>query len=168
LRGCKCPDCTAANRRYITGYRGELQRAPVDLAVAQLHISRLRDQRLGLRQIAKQAGVTRYVVRRILQSKPGYRRSTTLTKLLAAQPVIAPRALVPALPTWRIVKWLESEGFSRPRIAALIGLAGGKPIILRKRYTMRVVARLRRLKRHYESQDSGIRSPFGTNEHPHG
>ncbi len=147
-------------------YRGELQKAPIDVAVVRVHVQGLRDRGLGLRQIAKQATVTKHVVNRVLRGQKVYR--TSLVKLSAAKPIIAAHALVPGLPAWRIVKWLESEGFSRDRIARLIGLRGGKPIVLRKRYTMRVVARLRRLKRYFEDQDPGRGSPFGDIEDPAG
>lgn len=128
------------------------------------HISTLCGQRLGLRQIAKQAGVTRNTVRRFLRGTPRVYNTSTTLKIANAQPVIAPRTLVPGLPAWRIVKWLESEGFSRERIAELVGI---HRLVLRKRYTMRVVARLRRIKRHYEAQDPG-RGSFGEADEPTG
>lgn len=131
--------------------------APVDISVVQAHVSRLRDCGLGSRQIAKQAKVSRQVVKAVLRHSTV--RNSSRHKLLAAKPIVAPHTLVPGLPAWRVVKWLESEGFTRPRIAKLVGVS---KIVLRKRYTMRVVARLRRLKRYFESQDPGKGGPFGS------
>ncbi|MCR4374210.1 MAG: hypothetical protein NUW22_05115 [Acidobacteria bacterium] len=121
---------------------------PVDIAAVVAHLTHLKAAYgIGAWQIAHLTGVSERLVHMIRQKQHVRILPSTAAKLLAAQPVRAPGQRVVGLPAWRIVRWLESEGYTRPQVARLVGV---RSIGLRKHYTARVVAKLHAIKRHLE------------------
>lgn len=123
-KGCRCEQCTEANRAY-TAYRRRLASVvEPDPGEVRAHLDRLVDAGLGLGRIAQLAGVTKRTVVRIQAG--AVPKVDTANRILTVPTELANGALVDGTDTWRMVDalidakgldWLAAQ-FSPPRKAS--------------------------------------------------
>lgn len=142
LAGCRCLQCRRANALRRRRCYHQAKQPPVDLGTLQEHLTALEGLGISAYRIEQLSGVTKATLRRIRAGR-GTVRFTTARRLLRVLPFPAAGRGVEALPAWRVVRWLRSEGFSNRQIADLVGV---RQIRLEKRYAARVVARLQALR----------------------
>jgi len=143
---CRCTQCRVANRaaeqHRTAALRDGCWEPFVDPAPARAHLNRLREQGLGLDQIAKLSGTPRATIRRLLgesSGKPARIRIETSDRLLAipiSSEHLAPRSQLDAFDTLRRIAVLTNAGFSIPDIARALDKS---PVSLRRTLTRRTV-----------------------------
>jgi hypothetical protein len=103
--------------------RGELIADRLVLAgPATEHVRALGRAGVGYKSVADAAGVARSTLAEVLRGERLQVRSSTLRRILGVTPAaIADHAVVPARPTWRLVRKLLAAGLPKVRIAEAIG-----------------------------------------------
>src|SRR4051812_1680110 len=93
LEKCRCEPCTAANREYVRASSQRAAPAYVDAGPARRHITELRDAGVGLKTVAKAAGVSHGALSKLVYGetarggKPTKRiRPETMERILAVTP----------------------------------------------------------------------------------
>ncbi|MER5875522.1 hypothetical protein ABT119_06275 [Streptomyces sp. NPDC001910] len=127
IYGCQLPDCRARfNNRRRAIKAGTLQpsRILIDATPVREHILELRDARMSLTCIAKQAGVAHTTICAIVHGRPQNRRGRqrvttpeTAAKILAVRPLTAIGAL-------RRIHACTAAGWPGRRIAVRAGVSG--------------------------------------------
>lgn len=126
MGGCRCVPCRAANSRYETE-RSAARRAGewngiVLAAPAAAHIFHLGRQGVGYKSVADASGVARSVVAKIRSGERQHVRAATASRILAVTAdARADASTVPAGPTWRRVRQLLEEGYTKARLARELG-----------------------------------------------
>jgi len=143
---CRCTKCRVANRaaeqHRTAALRDGCWEPFVDPGQTRAHLNRLREQGLGLDQIAKLSGTPRATIRRLLggpAGKPARIRMETSDRLLAipiSSEHLAPRSQLDAFDTLRRIAVLTNAGFSIPDIARALDKS---PVSLRRTLTRRTV-----------------------------
>jgi hypothetical protein len=126
---CRCDRCRAATREYERKRRARIEPAYVAAGPARRHVEELRAAGVGLKQVAKAAGLPHGTLSKLIYGDsargmaPSKRvRPATAERILAVTPAdIADGARVPAGPTWEHVERLVAAGVPRVRIAERIG-----------------------------------------------
>lgn len=126
---CRCGACKAANRHYERERAARIEPPYVSAGPARRHVEELRAAGVGLKQVAKTAGVPHGSLSKLVYGDrrrgmgPSKRiRPGTAERILAVTPAdIAEGARVPAGPTWENVERLVAAGVPRVRIAERIG-----------------------------------------------
>lgn len=131
-RGCRCEPCRAANR--AAEHARTIATAPpyVDAAEAREHVRALQAAGVGLKTIARAAGVPHGGLAKLIYgdpargSAPSQRvRPATAAKLLAVSiDAAADGARVDAARTWQTIATLRARGWTKSAIARAIGQAG--------------------------------------------
>jgi hypothetical protein len=126
LSGCRCTPCRAANSRYETARAAARKagdwRGLVDAGPARAHLVRLSRCGVGYKSAADAAGVARSVVAKVLSGDRCQVRAHTSRRLLAVtEDARADASTVPAGPTWRRIKQLLEEGYTKARLARELG-----------------------------------------------
>jgi hypothetical protein len=169
LDKCRCFPCRLANANYeyerIRGKRAGTWRpfaSPTEIRLALAHIEKLRQRGLGLRQIAKVAGVRRQRLmellnpqRRLRRGRPATRRvrRETIERVLGVRPdQTADRSLVSAHATWRTIESLVAAGVPKARIARALGYRSPALQLRRDRITARNARRVTAFAAHYWQQ----------------
>lgn len=139
--GCRCVLCRASNAAYVAMWR---RTADTDdrHASARAHVRQLGALGLGTRQIARQAGVSRATVVRVLRG--GSSTPAVLTRLLSARPVLAHGAVIVGTVPWRSIDSLEREGYTRRDLARLLG-SFSQQLQLHRHLTVRSALKVARL-----------------------
>lgn len=128
-RGCRYTPCRAANATYERE-RARRKAPPfVDAAEARRHVRWLGRQGVGLKTIAKTAGVSTGTLSKLVYGIPKTGRPPskrirpkTASKILAVMPTdIADGGRVDAAQTWANIDELRSRGWSKRQIARAIG-----------------------------------------------
>lgn len=130
-QGCRCEPCRQANRDYAR--LRERRRANPDIwgqatdfvpAIEALEvIEELRNEGLGLRTIAHNAGLGRAALQKILRGETDRVRGETLRRLQQLAGSHRPEGLlVGSRGTWHLIGILRSAGYSKARIAGLLGI----------------------------------------------
>lgn len=130
-QGCRCEPCREANRTYARlrqrrvanpGIWGE----PNDFVSAdeaRMVIDRLCEEGLGLRSIASNAGIGRTALNAILRGETLRVHAETLRRLKQLGGNRRPGgALVPARGTWHLLEILMAAGYTKTRLAGLLGI----------------------------------------------
>lgn len=123
-RRCRCVQCRASNAAYEaarcadTTSRHEL----VSAAAVRQHLTTVHAQGVGIRQVARLAGVSPTVIQDLQSGRLTVIREATAQRLLAIPCVLAHGRCVPAWRTWRLVRLLIKEGFSPEDLATKLGL----------------------------------------------
>ena len=143
---CRCTQCRVANRAAERSRTAALREGCweplVDAGPARAHLSRLREHRVGLDQIAKLSGTPKGTIRRLLGApagKPSRIRKQTSDRLLAIQMStdhLAPRSQVDACDTLRRIEALTKSGYSIPDLARALNKSS---VSLRRTLTRRTV-----------------------------
>lgn len=134
LEGCRCFPCRVASSNYEYARIHNLPATATrsDMQAALRHVRTLQAAGLGVRQIAKAAGIRRQTLREFLRPeirprshhRPAHRRirRSTVEKLLGVTVRDrADHACVPAARTWEHIDDLRRAGFSKAKIARLLG-----------------------------------------------
>jgi hypothetical protein len=124
--GCRCLLCRAANARYETE-RAKARAAgdwnglvPVD--AAREHIAQLAKDGLGRDAIGAASDIAPAVISRIKSGQSTQIRKRTEDKLLSvSKDAVSDAARVRAYPTWRQIRGLLAEGFTRAQLARRLG-----------------------------------------------
>lgn len=152
LGGCRCVPCRAANSRYQTE-RSALRRAGewngiVDAAPAAANIFLLSRQGVGYKSVADAAGVSRSIVAKIRSGERKHIRAATARRILAVTAdARADASTVPAGPTWRRVRLLLEEGYTKARLARELGAQTPALQLGRRRVLAITAVRVERLYR---------------------
>ena len=126
LAGCKCTDCRKANSRYES-QRQAARRAGdwngiVSAKRARRHILKLSRIGVGRRAIAAASDVGETTIQEVRSRKKLHIRARTERRILDVTPdMISDRALVPAGALWKRIGHLLEEGYTKRRIAQLLG-----------------------------------------------
>ncbi len=133
--GCRCDDCTAANRAAETMRSRAILygrwQPYVDAGPVREHLRTLAEAGIGHRRVGELAGVSSGSLSKILYGGPGNRppsrriRPQTAAAILAVRPApeqLAPSALVDITGTRRRVQALVACGWSQARLARGLGL----------------------------------------------
>lgn len=127
-KGCRCEDCKAANRAYERERVRRATPAYVGADRARGHISWLRQQGIGLKQIAKASGVSHGGLTKLIygvQGKPPskrIRKSTEDAILAVTVNNVADGARVDASGCRADIATLVERGWSKRAIADAIGV----------------------------------------------
>jgi hypothetical protein len=138
MAGCKCVPCRAANSRYETG-RDRMRKLGlwnglVSARTARRHIHKLSRAGVGYKTVARVSGVSCSVMFKIRSGRRKQIRALTEKRILGvSKSDVRGGALVPAAATWRRIDWLLEEGFTRTRIAALLGSKAKVPALQLRR-----------------------------------
>lgn len=114
------------------------------------HLKRLSRQGVGKRSIAIAADVNHSVLSEILAGRTHQLRAQAARRILATdRDAIADHALVPAGPTWRRLRRLLSEGFTKSELARRLGSRSRTPALqFKNRYVLaKTAARVERFYR---------------------
>lgn len=130
-RGCRCEPCRQANREYarlrgrrianpdIWGQASDL----VSADQARMVIEGLREDGVGLRTIASNAGLGRAALQQILRGETVRVRGETLRRLEQLAGSRRPGGvLVSARGTWHLLEILLAAGYTKARLASLLGV----------------------------------------------
>jgi hypothetical protein len=121
-RGCHCLRCRVANAKDKADRSARVTPCYVDAAPVTKHLQNLADLGIGWRRMGKLARVDGNHLRSIRSGKRKLIRATLAAKILAVQrpsPALGQR--INSAPTWRQIKWLQTEGFTLQEIARRIG-----------------------------------------------
>jgi len=129
---CRCAECCAANTEYERGRRARIDPPYVSAGPARAHIGELRAAGVGLKQIAKAAGLPHGTLSKLVYGTPQLDRPpskrirpATMSKILAVTPAdIAGGAKVDAAPTWVLLDEMIAAGVPKVQIAEQIGQNG--------------------------------------------
>lgn len=127
MAGCKCLPCRSANSRYeceraAARRRGEYN-GIVSADKAREHLRTLAAKGIGRRTVADIAGMSASAVQLISTGQRKGIRAMNEQKILAIDPTLALNGaqLIPAKRTWKRIKWLLSQGFTKREIARRLG-----------------------------------------------
>jgi hypothetical protein len=115
---CRCFKCRRANAKY----EHDRQSHPrVSADPARAHIALLQSQGIGLRSIADATDIPRVALKRIALGQPKVTQRIAEQILAVDVSVIADHALVSATETKTLLAKLVAEGYTRARLAQLLG-----------------------------------------------
>lgn len=149
--GCRCAECTRANREYNARRQRERIRTRetaelVDAAPARRHLRKLSRQGCGYKQAADAAGIGKSTAIRILTGEQRVMRACALRRLLAVDAgAAADHALVDAAPTWRLIGELVELGYRKAWLSAWLGTDGKSLQVGKAKCTVAKAARVRKL-----------------------
>ena len=152
ISGCRCTPCRAANSRYETGRAAARKagdwRGLVDAAPVRAHLVRLSRGGVGYKSAAAAASVATSVVAKVLSGERRQVRAHTSRRLLAVTvDARADASTVPAGPTWRRIRQLLEEGYTKARLARELGAQRPALQLGRVHVLARTAARVERLHR---------------------
>lgn len=126
MAGCRCLPCRAANSSYETGRalrrRQGLWNGLVSALQSRRHILMLSRAGVGYKTVGLVAGISKTVMFKIRAGQQRQVRALTEKRILAVSREAARgSSLVPAGETWRKIRWLLDEGFTKGGIALRLG-----------------------------------------------
>lgn len=150
MAGCKCFYCRRANsdyerKRQLARKAGDWN-GIVSATRARAHIHTLSKQGVGYRAIAAASDVSKTILTEIRSGKKRRIRARSERLILAVTSAQAlDGALVDASKTWRQVRHLLREGFTKAWISAQIGQSGLALQLGKRRVTVRNAGAINRL-----------------------
>jgi len=150
--GCRCVPCRAANSRYETGRAAARRRGETEGIVpadrARDHVWRLGRQGVGYKSVAAAASVSISVMAKIRSGERLQIRAGTERRILSVTAdAVAGGARVPAAPTWRLIRELLTEGYTKGRLALELDAETPALQLRRGRVLASTAARVERLHR---------------------
>ncbi len=126
ISGCHCVPCRAANSRYecarAAARRAGDWRGIVPADAARAHLKQLSRMGVGYKSVAAASDVAPSILFAIRSGAKTRIRASTERRILAVDgAAIADHALVPAGPTWKRIRELLDEGFSKAELARRLG-----------------------------------------------
>ena len=124
--GCRCLRCRAANARYeadrIQARAAGSWNGLVAAEASRRHILRLSRQGVGRRAIAAASDVAERTISRIRSGKQSKLRKSTEERILAiSNQALSDGTLIRAGITWRQIRTLLAEGFTKAELARRLG-----------------------------------------------
>lgn len=148
--GCRCLPCRAANARYAAArasarasgnWNGLVPAEP-----ARKHILKLSKQGVGRRAIAAASDVAEKVIARIRSGAQSNVRKNTEDRILAvSNQAPSDGALIRAAATWKQIRTLRADGFTKAELARRLGYRFPSLQIGKIRIRARTAARIDRL-----------------------
>lgn len=131
-KGCRCGPCRQANSDYEAARARRVVPPYVDAEPARRHVAALSESGVGLKQIAKTAGVAHGTLSKLVYGVPSAGRppsrrirKATEDAILAVSPAAtADGAVVDAAQTWKNIDRLRRRGWTKVAIARAIGQTG--------------------------------------------
>lgn len=122
VTGCRCAPCRESNRLYYHQRKGQPFNGLVDAGPARAHLATLSSQGIGRRAVSEACDVADSVVVAIGNGSKSRVRAETARRILSVDSgARSDSALVPARPTWRLVRELLKLGLTRGAIAQRLG-----------------------------------------------
>lgn len=146
--GCRCTECRKANAAYaqqrlIAREAGEWN-GYVSAYRARQHLLKLQRQGVGRDAVVAASDVALSTVCGVRRGTQRHIRADTERRLLAVgQDCRCDSALIDAAPTWRLIDALVAEGYTKARLAGLLGYTGRGICLDRERITVRNAERVR-------------------------
>jgi hypothetical protein len=142
--------CRAANSRYETERDKARKNGDwnglVSAARARAHILELSRLGIGRKSVAAAASVSHTAVAEIRSGVKLRIRARTERQILAVdETVMSAGRLIPAGPTWKLIDYLITEGFTEAQLAHRLGYKTPKLQFSRTRITGKTAAAVRRL-----------------------
>jgi hypothetical protein len=152
ISGCRCVPCRAANSRYETERLAARKRGEWNGIVcsdrARAHLLALSGAGVGRRAVGEASGVAITVIQQVRSGRRPQIRAATERRILAVdRQALADGARVPAGPTWRRVRELLAEGYTKARIARELGAQKPALQLGRRRVLAITAVRVERLHR---------------------
>lgn len=149
MGGCRCVPCRAANSRYESERsraRREGNGNPIVSAEqTRLHILELSRNGVGRDVVADISGIAVSTISDISSGRQtNCRRMTERAILEVTSDAISGGKLVAAWETWRMIRWLLNQGFTKGELALRLGYKTRNLQINRQRVTARTAARVQR------------------------
>ena len=150
--GCRCDDCRKANREYARA-RAKAQQSGdwngfVDAEPARQHLLHLSAEGVGARSVHDVSDVALTVLRDVKAGRQKLIRARQAKHILAVDSSCkANSAITGARDTWRLVRWLVKQGYSKAELARRLGYKS-PALQLRKQYVLvKTAGRIQRLHR---------------------
>ncbi|NOT95443.1 MAG: hypothetical protein HOP00_03935 [Nitrospira sp.] len=150
LAGCKCVDCRQANNVYECHRRKARKNGDwngfVSAGRARAHIQKLAKLYLGHKAISAVTDIPETTIRNIRLGRQVHLRAKSERRILDVTPDMrSDGALVSAKPIWRCVSRLVSAGYTKRRLANLLGYKSGEIKFGKQFITVRRAERFRKL-----------------------
>lgn len=132
VAGCRCDACRQANRDYARERDRHMRRvaygiekrneATVDATEARNHLLWLQSLGIGTRTVAQRTGLSRSALCKIRNGETDKVLVDTEQRIMCLfRDTRQPLMLVDATRTWRLVGWLQQQGWSNASIARALG-----------------------------------------------
>ncbi len=149
-KGCRCDECRAANNAYVRHRTMEnvwgRTNKIIDAYPARRHLFELEGLGIGLRTVSEVTGCSRSYLREVRNGTRERMREQTLARILEVdEGCVSDGNLVDANPTWRLIRDLLRQGWTRGKIARLLGNKTSNLQIGKRRITARTEMKVRRL-----------------------
>lgn len=156
ISGCRCDLCRVANTQYENQRARARRRGDwnglVPAHAARAHLLNLERGGVGTRSVKEACDVSRTVLSEVKLGRKKRIRARTSKKILEVTlEAIADAALVPAAPTWELIRQLIGEGFTKTRLARELGSKSKIPALqMQKDFVLaKTAAKVARLWRRY-------------------
>lgn len=152
MSGCKCGACREANSAYAR-MRAKLGRDGqgnplVDASAARRHLERLSRKGIGRGTVADISRVASSLLTEIRSGRKRRCRAQTAARILAVSAAaVSDGHRVDAAPTWKRIRWLLRQGFTRGAIALRLGMKTPALRIGKTRVNARTAQKVERLYR---------------------
>lgn len=149
MGGCRCDLCRRTATRYESTRRNEVRNGRgnpiVNAAKAKNRILALRSRNIGRRLVSELSGIRQQTIQVIGAGKKIRIRRKTHTQIMAVplDTVPQPHALIDATETWRLIRILLSEGFTKAELARRLGRKGPALQINRETITVKTAHTVR-------------------------
>lgn len=152
ISGCRCVPCRAANSRYESERLAARKRGEWNGIVcadrARAHLLALSRAGVGRRAVAAASGVALTIIHEVRAGRRPQIRAMTERRLLAVDgQALSDGAKVPAGPTWRRVRQLLAEGYTKAFLARELGAQRPALQLGRRRVLAVTAVRVERLHR---------------------
>lgn len=150
--GCRCEECRKANTEYQKerdrlNRRGEANPL-VDAEPAREHLRRLSKAGIGYKTVAEYSGIGKSTLYQLMTGTRTKVRRKNLDAILAVdRSCFTAGTLIRAGETWRRIRWMLDEGFSKAEIARRLGHASASLQFKKKRVTGKTHVKVERLER---------------------
>jgi len=153
VSGCHCAPCTAANAAYARA-RWRAQRLQDDwngllsAERARAHLLKLSRAGVGRRAVAAASDVSSTLLLEVRLGRKDKIRARTERRILAVDiGCRSDASLVPAKGTWRLIRLLLEEGFTKRELARRMGFASPAIQFRKTRVLARTALRVKKLYR---------------------
>lgn len=124
--GCRCLPCKSVNSRYESERRQARKNKQwnglVSAEAARRHILELSASGIGYKTVADASGAAPSIVFKIRSGEKKQIRAESERKILSVtKDAVCGKTIISAQKTWRQIRWLLSEGFTKSELARRLG-----------------------------------------------